>query len=212
MRPFPRTTAFILLLALLLSGCSVNYENVELRPDGRPQMPNISGQMERNIRDLAGALLQLGPNVSRSEAMEIAYDAYIYPLYLADAWNVTWPPLYHNTLRNSKVRIKGLCTDWADAMVSMVRRKNLQTFDIYWGVAFKGDPWREHSTLLVTAKGQPFYSGIILDPWRNSGKLYWLNPLKDPTYVWKYHAGPFGPLPALNGAQVRASVLAPPRW
>ncbi|MEZ5477891.1 MAG: hypothetical protein R3E95_10535 [Thiolinea sp.] len=182
-------------LAALLSGCSVNYSNVALLPDGRPQLTVMAPKMEQNIRELAGALLALGPGVRREEAIEVAHDAYAYPLYLANEWDLTWPPMYHNTLRNSGARKKGLCTDWAKAMVDHMRQKNLQSMDVYWGVAYKGDPWREHSTLLVTAKGQPFDTGIILDPWRNSGKLYWVKHLDDPSYKWKYHAGPFGPLP-----------------
>ncbi len=190
----------------LLSGCSVSFhDNVELLADGRPQMKRMDSKTERNIRELAGALLALGPNISRTEAVELAHDAYVYPMYLADDWELTWPPMYHNTLRNSGARKKGLCTDWAKAMTDMARRKNMKTMDVYWGVAFKGDPWREHSTLLVTAKGQPFDTGIILDPWRNSGKLYWSKHLEDPTYVWKYHAGPYGPLPRI-GRRVRRII------
>ena len=193
----PKTIMISCLATLtLLSGCSVNYKNIELQSDGRPQLQVMNPRLEQNIRELAGALLALGPNVSRNEAIEVAHDGYAYPLHLANEWELTWPPMLHNTLRNSGARKKGLCTDWARAMVDHMRKKNLQTMDIYWGVAFKGDPWREHSTLLVTAKGQPFDTGIILDPWRNSGKLFWVKHVQDPTYVWKYYAGPYGPLPS----------------
>ncbi|MGB0845216.1 MAG: hypothetical protein ACPGSM_00750 [Thiolinea sp.] len=194
------------LLALtLLSACSVSYNNVNLLADGRPQMKVMTPKVEKGVRELAGALLALGPNIKRSEAIEVAHDAYTYPLYLADKWDLTWPPMYHNTLRNSGARKWGLCTDWAKAMIDHMRKKHLKTMDLYWGVAFKGDPWREHSTLVVTAKGKPFDTGIILDPWRNSGKLYWLHHVNDPTYVWKYHAGPFGPLPR-SGNKVQRIV------
>ena len=68
--------------------------------------------------------------------------------------------------------------------------QNLQTFDLWWGVAYKGNPWREHSTLIVTAKGRPFETGILLDPWRNSGDLYWSTIKDDLHYPWKYFEGP----------------------
>lgn len=186
----------LIITTALVSGCSVSFNNnVELLPDGRPQMKRMNLKIENNIRELAGALLALGPNISRAEAVELAHDSYTYPMYLAEEWDLAWPPMYHNTLRNSGARKLGLCTDWAKAMTDMARKKNMKTMDVYWGVAFRGDPWREHSTLIVTAKGQPFDTGIILDPWRNSGKLYWIKHLEDPTYVWKYHAGPYKPLP-----------------
>lgn len=188
------------LFSMFITGCAVNPEPVVMRPDGRPQLATaISRQMDRNIQQLIQALMSLGPNINLDEAIEVAHDAYVYPLYLAREWNLTWPPMVHNTLRNANVRTKGLCTDWAAAMLEHMRRKNLRSFDLYWAVAYRGDAWREHSTLLVTAKGQPFDTGIILDPWRNSSKLYWLRHVEDPAYEWKYHAGPFGPLPKRGG-------------
>ncbi len=189
----------LVLLSMLVSACSVQYKNVGLTQDGQP-VTTMTPRLEKNIRELAGALMALGPNISQDEALKVAHDAYVYPLHLANEWGLTWPPMYHNTLRNANMRPKGLCTDWADAMVTHMRSKNLKTFDIYWGVSYRGDPWREHSTLLVTAKGQPFDTGIILDPWRNSGKLYWLRHVEDPAYKWKYHAGPFTALPPTGSA------------
>jgi len=185
-------------LALALAGCTVQTAPVMMRPDGRPQLYSMKPSMDRDIQELAAALMTLGPNINRQEAIDVAHDAYVYPLYLAKEWNLTWPPLMHNVLRNAKVRPKGLCTDWASAMIEIMRHKSLKSFDLYWGVSNKGNPWREHSTLLVTAKGYPFDSGIILDPWRNSGELYWIRHVEDPTYKWKYHAGPFGPLPPIK--------------
>jgi len=192
---FTKKITIYFLLALLTTGCSVQYSNVGMTAQGRPQITNLKPKMQRDIQELTGALRSLGANVNPREAAEVAYDAYAYPLHLANEWGLTWPPMLHNTLRNANLRPKGLCTDWASAMVDHMRRKNLRSFDIYWAVAFRGNPWREHSTLLVTAKGKPFDTGIILDPWRNSGKLYWLRHVEDPAYEWKYHAGPFGPLP-----------------
>lgn len=193
-------------LSMLLSGCAVHFDNVVVTSSGRAQLAEMDPKMDRNIRELAGALLSLGPYISRDEAMDLAYDSYVYPMKLANEWGLTWPPMYHNTLRNAKLRPKGLCVDWADAMITMARRKNMKTMDIYWGVSNRGDPWREHSTLIVTAKGQPFDTGIILDPWRNSGKLYWLHHIEDPAYKWKYHAGPFSPLPPLGQSTAKRIV------
>ncbi len=202
-------TTLLMLAVLLLSGCAVERVNVVMRPDGHPQLAKMTKKMDRDIRELASALLALGPNISRTEAMEVAHDAYTYPLLLSNRWQLTWPPMYHNTLRNADARAGGLCTDWAASMIEFMRLKRLRTMDLYWGVADKGDPWREHSTLVVTATGQPFDTGIILDPWRNSGELYWLRHVKDPAYQWKYHAGPFVNTPAMDTAMARRLRLIP---
>jgi hypothetical protein len=41
-----------------------------------------------------------------------------------------------------------------------------------------------HSTVVVTARNQPFEKGLVLDPWRNSGRLYWI-PVKADRYPWE---------------------------
>ena len=181
----------LLLVFFTVSGCAVRYDNVTLAKDGNPRLQNLTPQMKQRIDALAVALIALDPAIiDPSEARSVAHDAFVYPMYLANDWGLEWPPIFHNTLRNSKQRKAGLCVDWARAMRAKMRSKNLQTFDLYWGVAYKGNPWREHSTLIVTAKGKPFKTGILLDPWRNSGDLYWNTLDKDLQYPWKYFEGP----------------------
>ncbi len=42
----------------------------------------------------------------------------------------------------------------------------------------------EHSSIVVSAKDKPIENGIILDAWRNSGKLFWSNFTDDTRYHW----------------------------
>ena len=42
---------------------------------------------------------------------------------------------------------------------------------------------REHSSVVLTAPGQPFDEGIVLDAWRHSGRLYW-GAVKTDKYPW----------------------------
>jgi hypothetical protein len=37
---------------------------------------------------------------------------------------------------------------------------------------------------VVTAKGKDFFEGIVLDPWRDSGRLYWIS-VKEDKYHWE---------------------------
>ncbi|MBU0655082.1 MAG: hypothetical protein KJ914_08080 [Gammaproteobacteria bacterium] len=181
----------LLLLSLILGGCTVQYENVQLAPNGRVKVTHMTPELQKSIQDLEAGLIAMQPGtIDPREAREIAYDAHVYPMYLANDWDLTWPPLLHNTLRNADQRKAGLCVDWARAMRARMRSKNLTTFDLYWGVAHKGNPWREHSTLIVTPKGRPMDYGMVLDPWRDSGKLYWSRVKDDIKYPWKYFEGP----------------------
>lgn len=183
---------FLLLITLTASGCAVKYDNVAMNGyDSRPVLTKSSPKLQQSINGLTAALQSMSPSIDPREAQEVAQDGHTYPMHLANQWGLTWPPLWHNTLRNAKKRNAGLCTDWTKAMIDHTRAKNLKTMDIYWGVAFKGNAWREHSTMIVTPKGQPMERGIVMDPWRNSGELFWIYVNKDQKYPWKYYAGPF---------------------
>lgn len=181
----------LLLLSLILGGCTVQYDNVKLASNGKVQVTQMTPELHKSIQELETALIAMQPgSIDPREAREIAYDAHVYPMYLANEWDLTWPPLLHNTLRNANQRKAGLCVDWARAMRARMRTKNLQTFDLYWAVAYKGNAWREHSTLIVTPKGRPMDYGMVLDPWRDSGKLFWSRVKEDTNYPWKYFEGP----------------------
>jgi hypothetical protein len=60
---------------------------------------------------------------------------------------------------------------------------DLKTYQLHWGVAYRGSELREHNSVVITARGEPFETGMVLDPWRNSGDLYWALIQTD-TYPW----------------------------
>jgi hypothetical protein len=51
-------------------------------------------------------------------------------------------------------------------------------------VAHPGSDLREHNSVVITARDQPFETGLVLDPWRNSGELYWAAAAHD-DYPWE---------------------------
>jgi hypothetical protein len=61
---------------------------------------------------------------------------------------------------------------------------DLKSLRLYWGVAHRGSELREHNCVVVSAKEQGFFKGIVLDPWRNSGNLFWARVTQD-DYPWK---------------------------
>jgi hypothetical protein len=42
----------------------------------------------------------------------------------------------------------------------------------------------EHNAVVVTAKGQPFSEGIVLDAWRDSSDLFFTKVEEDREYFW----------------------------
>ncbi|MCK5902461.1 MAG: hypothetical protein KAG28_04865 [Cocleimonas sp.] len=156
-----------------------------MKKDGRPVSRILTNKQKRSISQLAVALKALGPNTSQAEADEIAYDAIVYPMVLANRYRLIYPAQLQNVLVNAKRRDRGLCWQWAEDMTAHMEKKKLKTFDLKHGVANRRIK-NEHNSLVVTAKGDNFYNGLLLDPWRNSGELYWANVTKDedPQYTW----------------------------
>ena len=180
--------AFILLFSVvLLTGCgSIHYNNVHMGKNNTPVATKLSAEQKQSISKLKTALVNLGPNTSEPEATLIAHDAVVYSMVLANQYQLATPPLYHNYLVNTKRRPRGLCYHWQrDLIKHLKKRKNLKTFDLKEGVQAVGQYWSEHNAMIVTAKGQPFETGIVLDGWRDSGKLFWSAVKTDKKYKWQ---------------------------
>ncbi|VGO22075.1 hypothetical protein [Pontiella sulfatireligans] len=59
---------------------------------------------------------------------------------------------------------------------------DLSSLEVHWAFARAGT-MREHNAVVITAWGHLFETGIVLDAWRRSGKLYW-NHVGADRYPW----------------------------
>ncbi len=175
----------IVLSALtLLSACStIRYDGVHVNKQGKTVVKAIDNYDNKKIDELTQAILTLGPGIVKSEAQFVAREAVLYPKVLTNRYKLMSPPLYHNVLVNYGKRPRGLCYQWTHDMGKQIN-KPMKSLQFYHGVAFRRNYWKEHSTLVVTAKGKGVRDGIILDPWRNSGVLFWSHVKDDKKYPW----------------------------
>jgi len=153
------------ILAGLLAGCAA------------------PGPSRHGSVDLARRLRDLGPEVDAAEALLAAKTACSYSLALATQYRVVRPPFLHNILVNMGRRDRGLCFHWAEDISEELERLQLQTLEIHRGVARLGRRG-EHSSVVLTAVGQPFEEGVVLDGWRRSGRLYW-QAVRQDKYKWQ---------------------------
>lgn len=161
------------LLALVLAGCATHG------PDGPP----MAGRAE--IVELERALLALGPDVDPEEAARAAEIAYTYTHQLAREYEITDPPLVHNTKVNLGIKPRGLCWHWAEDMERRLMAEAFETLDIHRAIANADNPFRiDHSTAIVSRRGDAFDEGIVIDPWREGGVLFWSPLLEDTDYRW----------------------------
>jgi len=176
--------AFSMLAILFLSGCAVRYDNVKLDPvTKRTVITKMDSKTASEIANVTNALMQLGPNIDPAEARLLAHEAVAYPRVLANQYKLVKPAYWQNVLVNYGYRDNGLCWQWTRDMAKHIQARKWKSFDFFHGTANRRR-FNEHNSLIVTAKGQGVRQGLLLDPWRNSGELYWKMAKDDPKYHW----------------------------
>ena len=125
----------------------------------------------------------LSPTVSPDDARRVAYAAYMTGLELRREWRVVWIPGVQNLLVNMGARKGGLCFQWATELLVRLDALKLQTLELHWAES-GANTNAEHNVIVVTARGQAFEKGILLDNWRYSGQLVWTQVSMDPEYHW----------------------------
>ena len=162
-----------LLAAILLWGCA----------GGHAALLKNEAHIGPKAAALQSSLRALEKNTDPAEARRVAETAVIYSLRLAEDYRVTRPAQWNNLLIQMGLRERGLCFHWTEDLMKRLQALNLQTYQLHWGVAHKGSDLREHNSVVITGVNQPFDEGLVLDPWRNSGDLYWARVGQD-SYPW----------------------------
>jgi hypothetical protein len=133
---------------------------------------------------LRGRIVALSPTIRPEEAQIIARCAYTTGRELKREWKVVWPPGLQNFLVNTGARKGGLCFQFATELLLRLDALKLETVEFHWAESYERTA-SEHNVVVVTAKGQPFYQGILLDNWRYGGRLIWGPVTGDTEYKWK---------------------------
>jgi hypothetical protein len=139
---------------------------------------------EKSIRNFRDAIIGLGPGVDPHEAELISQTAHRTARRLAKEYRVVGPSVFQNFLIHMGARTRGFCFHWAHDIGAELKQIRPKTLDLHWGAADPGKSL-EHNVVVVTARGQPFDDGYIIDGWRMAGRLVWLPVKKDRTYRFK---------------------------
>jgi hypothetical protein len=142
---------------------------------GDEQQPAFSFQVSKGdapkAEKLAGELASLSPRVNRDEATLLADCAFVTVSKLRREYRMFGTPIFNNFLIYHGLRKRGYCYQWSEDLLVALDKLNLKSLEVRWG---EHDPntWRENNCIVVTAKGQPFKQGIMLECWRHLGHLY----------------------------------------
>src|SRR6266545_2050049 len=182
----PLRIAIVLLVVFLLHNCAepTSTSVVEPARTGPAEITLPRGDVVEEAQ-LRTRLAMLSSTVRVDEAEKLALCAYKTSRRLAREYRVVFPPALNNILINTGGRKRGLCYHWTEDLMLQLDALKLETLELHWGEAF-ARTFSENNGVVVTAKGQPFGQGIVLDAWRYQGRLYWGPVRKDPEgYPWK---------------------------
>lgn len=137
---------------------------------------------------LRARLVALSPSVDPEEARRVAHIAYTTGRELAAKWKMFSSPTIHSLLINMGLKKGGYCYQFATELLLRLDAQKLKTLELHWAESDAGTD-TEHNVIAVTARGQPFAEGIMLDNWRHAGHLLW-GPLNgDPSHTWQENKG-----------------------
>ncbi len=140
---------------------------------------------EADVAALAKSIEGLGPDVDPLEARRAAEIAFGYTRELAIRYEIEDSPLVHNTKVNMGVKPRGLCWHWAEDMEKRLDAEGFETLAMERAIANAFNDWLiDHSTAIIVAKGDGFEDGVVLDPWRYGGHLFWDETVDDTRYTW----------------------------
>ena len=153
-----RTLALVVTLGFL-AACGT------IPPEERP----IPTELE--IAKLAEGIAALGPDVDPEEALRAARISFNHTRELAIAYEIVDGPMVHNTKVNMGLKPRGLCWHWAEDMEKRLKAEGFETLVIHRAIA-NATNWRiEHSTAIISQRGDDMYKGMVVDPWRKGGTL-----------------------------------------
>src|SRR5262249_16343533 len=132
----------------------------------------VSAKEVPKAEELAKQLAALSRRVDPNEAKLLAECAYVTVARLRPEYNMFGTPIFNNFLVYHGLKKRGYCYHWTEDLLLALDKLNLKTLELHWADAYR-DTWQENNCLVVTAKGQPFDHGMILECWRHFGHLRW---------------------------------------
>ncbi len=127
----------------------------------------------------------MGPGIDPEEAARAAALAFAHTRTLAQQYQITDSPLVHNTKVNLGLKPRGLCWHWAEDMEKRLDAEGFQTLEMNRAIAEGRGLRIDHSTAIISRIGDGFAKGVVLDPWRNGGVLFFAPVVEDTRYAWE---------------------------
>jgi hypothetical protein len=179
---------FILTCTAGLSAACVATPRIARDAAGQPV---IAKSELPNVTKIQEALMTLVPAGDPAEAQRIAEVAVLTGAESAKKFGVVFGPAEHNWMVNRGLKPGGLCWQWTWDMAAALAPLKPRSFEYHWCVSDWGLRY-EHNTVVVTAVDQPYYDGVTLDPWIDSGRITCEKVAGDKLFKWEQRVPPAG--------------------
>src|SRR5215471_16264245 len=158
------------LVAGIIAAFAVSSALASAEQDG--QHFEVPAKDSAKAEELANQLAGLSRRVDPNEAKLLAESAYATVAQLRQEYRPFGTPIFNNFLVYHGWRKRGYCWQWTEDLLLALDKLKLETLELHWADAYR-DTWQENNCLVVTAKGQAFEHGMILECWRHFGNLRW---------------------------------------
>ena len=148
------------------------FSSAVIKAEQQRQNFEVPAKDVARAEELAKQLAALSRRVDPNEAKLLAECAYATVARLRPEYRMFGTPIFNNFLVYHGWRKRGYCYHWTEDLLLALDKLNLKTLELHWADAYR-DTWQENNCLVVTAKGQPFERGMILECWRHFGHLRW---------------------------------------
>jgi hypothetical protein len=146
--------------------------NLVVSAEQQQQHFEVPAKDSGKAEELANQLARLSHRVDPNEAKLLAEFAYATVARLRQEYRMFGTPIFNNFLVYHGWRKRGYCYQWTEDLLLALDTLKLKTLELHWGEAYAGT-YSENNCIVVTAKGQPFDRGMILECWRHFGHLRW---------------------------------------
>src|SRR5437763_6247498 len=158
----------------LVAGLIAAFAVSNLVVTAEQQRPHfeVPAKDSAKAEELANQLASLSQRVDPNEAKLLADYAYAAVARLRQEYRMFGTPIFNNFLVYQGLRKRGHCYQWSEDLLLALDTLKLKSLELHWGEAYAGT-YRENNCVVVTAKGQMFDRGMILECWRHFGHLRW---------------------------------------
>jgi hypothetical protein len=155
----------------------------------RPQSKYLPIAKSPDDPALIAHIKALSPTVSLDDAKQVTACVVNTGHELGREWHVKWystlVPGFQNLLIKTGARKGGYCYQYSMEVLVRLDALKLKTVEFHWAEAEAGT-MLEDNGIVVTARGQPFEQGVLLDSWRSQPHVAWMDVRRDPQrYHWK---------------------------